>query len=263
MRFWSSALQLLREVAVQCASRSGTCTASAVQVFFPQPCSTVAFLRLPRAHTDFALPFMPDASYSSQIPCEGRGPFSPQARHGHQRWPWGCPCRFCRARGACARGFEVESEASQNMSSAMQVPMDVWARGVKHEKLGGWLHEFRGRYLPQAGKSKAPYRSTAPCAALKAHGASLPRLWESGKATFLSLKYFGTTARVQSHWQQRIHQEQHAGCDAGPTHKVQITMRDEGSCLKTSSHRKWMSYSCKSSIGRRLSNFASAKPRPP
>ena len=46
-----------------------------------------------------------------------------------------------------------------------------------------------GRYLPQAGKSKAPYRSTAPCAALKAHGASLPRLWESGKATFLSLKY--------------------------------------------------------------------------
>ncbi|CAE7720841.1 unnamed protein product, partial [Symbiodinium necroappetens] len=69
VRFWSSALQLLREV------------------FFPQPCSTVAFLRLPDMDTSA----------------------------GH---------------GDVLVGFAAHVE---------RVPMDVWARGVKHEKLGGTL----------------------------------------------------------------------------------------------------------------------------
>ncbi|CAE7206547.1 GAA [Symbiodinium natans] len=66
VRFWSSALHLLREV------------------FFPQPCSTVAFLRLP------------DMDSSA----------------GH---------------GDVLVGFAAHVE---------RVPMEVWARGVKHEKLG-------------------------------------------------------------------------------------------------------------------------------
>eukprot|EP00439_Symbiodinium_sp_Y106_P060579 s3476_g8.t6 len=69
VRFWSSALQLLREV------------------FFPQPCSTVAFLRLPDMDTSA----------------------------GH---------------GDVLVGFAAHVE---------RVPMEVWARGVKHEKLGGTL----------------------------------------------------------------------------------------------------------------------------
>ncbi|CAE7430132.1 unnamed protein product [Symbiodinium sp. CCMP2456] len=69
VRFWSSALQLLREV------------------FFPQPCSTVAFLRLPDMDTSA----------------------------GH---------------GDVLVGFAAHVE---------RVPMDVWARGVNHEKLGGTL----------------------------------------------------------------------------------------------------------------------------
>ena len=117
VRFWSSALQLLREVAVQCASRSGTCAASV----------EVSDLQLRRSSSHSLAPLWLSfgcheltASLlcrSSHTHCSHRksrarvGPFSPQARHGHQRWPRGCPCRFCRARGACARGFKVANSS--------------------------------------------------------------------------------------------------------------------------------------------------------
>ena len=105
-------------------------------------------------------------------------------------------------------------------------------------------------YLREAGKSKVRYRSTAPCAALKAHGASRDCGSRASPLFVVSKtsKTLGTIARVQSHWQQRIHQEQHAGRHKGPTHKV-----DEGSMAPRATGRKWMSCSCKSSTGPRLS----------
>eukprot|EP00435_Cladocopium_sp_Y103_P050842 s1408_g15.t1 len=69
LRFWSSSLYLLREV------------------YFPQACTSVAFLQLPDMDTS----------------------------HGH---------------GDVLVGFAAHVE---------QIPLDVWARGVKHESLGGTL----------------------------------------------------------------------------------------------------------------------------